>query len=453
METLLIVPVLVGGLIAAAGYFISRQARLERARQWRIVAELCGLTDVEESNPFGVSDLSGRSNDLRVRFTEYRRGKQETGTRVIVTTEGGDLGWLRLRREDIGTALQEMLGTREVEVGDEGFDREFFVDGPAETVRAVFDAETRSRLRSLTGYVRLELLDGELRADLPDRSTSDLHDRLAHVTPKLLEAANRLARPTEIPQRLAQNALSDPQPVVRLECLLLLTRQFGGDPVTRATLLAADRDDSPEIRLRAAMALGADGRERLFALAASGPDEHGARAVAVLDRHLGAERALALLQTALSRRGIQTARAVVDVLGRMGGPDAVRALVRVMAEERGDLAVTAAHALGRCRLAIAEGPLIEALGREDEAPLRVAAAEALGACASVQAVLPLKEAEARHLLDIAFRRAARHAVAEIQARATGATPGQLSLAAGETGQLSLTDEDETGRLSRPSEPA
>jgi hypothetical protein len=47
-----------------------------------------------------------------------------------------------------------------------------------------------------------------------------------------------------------------------------------------------------------------------------------------------------------------------------------------------------------------------------------------------------------------MRRAARQAIAEIQARLTGAEPGQLSLAGGEAGALSLADEaGAPGRLS------
>jgi hypothetical protein len=63
------------------------------------------------------------------------------------------------------------------------------------------------------------------------------------------------------------------------------------------------------------------------------------------------------------------------------------------------------------------------------------------------AVAPLQNAESR---DSETRRAARQAIAEIQARlavASGAAPGQLSLAAGEAGQLSLAETDEAGRLS------
>ncbi len=58
------------------------------------------------------------------------------------------------------------------------------------------------------------------------------------------------------------------------------------------------------------------------------------------------------------------------------------------------------------------------------------------------AVAPLREAAER---SGDLRRAARQAIAEIQARLAGAEPGQLSLAGGEAGALSLAD-GEPGRL-------
>jgi hypothetical protein len=75
--------------------------------------------------------------------------------------------------------------------------------------------------------------------------------------------------------------------------------------------------------------------------------------------------------------------------------------------------------------------------------VRVAAARALGQVGTIAAVLPLKEREAQ---DRAVRAAARQAIAEIQSRARGAAPGQLSLAGGESGRLSLASGEE-GRLS------
>src|SRR5205814_1005065 len=79
-------------------------------------------------------------------------------------------------------------------------------------------------------------------------------------------------------------------------------------------------------------------------------------------------------------------------------------------------------ALGAPGAQEAESTLLEALGSQNEGLAR-AAAEALGKIGTVRAVLPLKETEAAVPNDRAFQRAARHAVAEIQARLTGASAG------------------------------
>ncbi len=65
------------------------------------------------------------------------------------------------------------------------------------------------------------------------------------------------------------------------------------------------------------------------------------------------------------------------------------------------------------------------------------------------AVPELRGAAERHARDGDLSRAVRQAVAEIQsrlARAGGARPGQLSLAGGEAGQLSVVEEAVEGRL-------
>ena len=59
---------------------------------------------------------------------------------------------------------------------------------------------------------------------------------------------------------------------------------------------------------------------------------------------------------------------------------------------------------------------------------------------------PLKEAAERSWIDLGLRAAARQAIAEIQSRLEGASPGQLSLTEAEAGQLSLA-RDEAGQLS------
>jgi HEAT repeat protein len=228
----------------------------------------------------------------------------------------------------------------------------------------------------------------------------------------------------------------------------VLIHEYPARTETPEALRGACKDLDVEIRIRAALALGVDGRPTLVELARSGPDVYAARAVGILDRHLSPESCTSILEDALRTRRTETARACLGMLGRMGGPGSVPLAAKVMRREQGELA--AAAALGAIGVPAAEQSLIAAL--RWPGTVRVAAAEALGRFGSIHAVQPLTEAEREPRPDEGFRRAARTAIAQIQARATGASPGQLSLAPEGAGQLSLAGEDETGRLSLPSEP-
>jgi hypothetical protein len=160
-----------------------------------------------------------------------------------------------------------------------------------------------------------------------------------------------------------------------------------------------------------------------------------------------------ILHDALRTRREETARECLATLGR--GHGAVHALAKVLAVETGLLAEAAAAALGATRLAAAEPSLVKALSRESPG-VRAAAARALGKVGGASAVPALKEAAERHPRHGELTRAVRQAIAEIQARlaeAGGAAPGQLSLAGGEAGQVSLAEQDTAGRLSLAAEEA
>jgi HEAT repeat protein len=125
-----------------------------------------------------------------------------------------------------------------------------------------------------------------------------------------------------------------------------------------------------------------------------------------------------------------------------GGASEVPELAAALASARGPVAVAAAEALGAIGSAAAEAPLVAAL-LAPEVVVATAAAHALARCGGVGAVPDLKEAEERGG-DV--RRAARAAIASIQSRLTGATPGQVSLVGGDAGQLSVVDSTD-GRVS------
>src|SRR6185436_5959692 len=106
----------------------------------------------------------------------------------------------------------------------------------------------------------------------------------------------------DVAQRLAENVRQDPVPGVRLRNLLVLVREFLAEPGTREILRAACADPSPQVRLRAAMALGAEGREVLLEVAESlKDDESSAQAVAHLGQELPFERTRALLAASLRK--------------------------------------------------------------------------------------------------------------------------------------------------------
>ena len=353
---------------------------------------------------------------------------------------------LSLCREGAETDSRKLTGAKEIETGDASFDRDFYLEGPPALVLALFDAETRELVRALP---HVEILAGRLRARLSKRSAR----KSGLGTEAVANLVDHLTPPADPVPRLARNARRDPQPRVRLHNLLTLLREYPARQETRETLRAACADPSAEVRLRAALALGDEGRPALVELASGGrptsghavEDAWSAGAIAALGEQLPLDHAKAILESALLARRPRSARECVRALGRIGGAEVVAPLVRVLLTATGDVAAEAARALGATGLPAAERPLLEALERGLR-DARVAVAEALGRVGSVEAVPHLKDAEERYSGDAELRRATREAVAEIQSRLTGASPGQLSLAEGKAGQLSLADST-AGRLS------
>lgn len=223
---------------------------------------------------------------------------------------------------------------------------------------------------------------GRVEREEPGRAAPFL--RLLAATQEVLTLAGLVVAPSNPVGRLLANARKDPLPAVRRRNLELLVERHGGSHETDTALRRALHDFDPGLSLWAALRLGEDGRATLRELVA---DSRTPGAVAV-----GAAAALA----------------------RVGDDVARDRLVAALADGDGDV--------------------------------RLAAADALGEVGTTAAVTPLRAAIAGHPLDLALRRAAATAIDAIQARATGAAPGQLSLAGGEAGALSLADEAGRGAV-------
>ena len=350
----------------------------------------------------------------------------------MITGLGHGAGGLSLRREGLGTAIEKrFIGEREIEVGDPAFDDEYYVQGQPALALAILEPETRRRLAVLLrGHVAIE---GRAPVDV----NATLADGVLEVRVKESGFSGRgSTSPRSSQERSTWRASSSPRRTwphaSQRTCAarrslergcgpwLTLAREFGGHPATRATLLAALGDTSEEVRLRAAMALGEEGRETLLDLVGrKGTDDAcAARAIEALGEQLPLELGEATLRGALGEAGRpRTALACLEALGRQGR-------------------------------ASAEGLMIEAL-RSRDSEVQAAAARALGRAGTVAAVPALHEATPPH--GDLLRSVGRQSIAEIQARLAGAEPGQLTLASGQAGALSLAD-GEPGRLSLSADP-
>jgi len=453
------------GVVFSVIYLVTHASAQARGRAWLAAAQAAGLTELRFSDFLGIATgLSGRSGLLRVSLERYHRGKHEKGTRIVIDGLGHPSYEFALRKESVGSALEKAFGEREIELGDREFDRRAYIHGSPRVVHAILDSETRGLVGELIDgripprgsgkalKARVSVSDGALRAEIPEKAFQPGGERLPDALRTLLEAARRLTLPDDLPARLGENVRTEPLPQVRLANLLTLNREYPGYEATREALRAACADSDGEVRLRAALVFGEEGRSVLQEIATRTDSDDGqaARAVAALGAHLTCDEARGILQGALETRRPATAWAAVEVLGGIGGSAAVQPLAAALEAEDDKLVVAAAAALGATGDGAAEGPLIAALDR-DGPGVWPAIADALGKVGTAAAVVPLRTMAGRFQFDLGLRRASRQAIADIQSRLTGATPGQLALADGGSGQLSLAEEGGEGRVSMADE--
>jgi HEAT repeat protein len=478
MDLLLVIGGAVTTVLSTIAVALDGRARRRRTRfaeaAWR-AGETCGLKRVAykpTEDDLARAVVVGDTEGLLVRFDVS--GETSIRTRLLIAEHRPGLPFdlpssgLTLRREGRGTALRKRRGFREVEIGDAGFDEAVFIEGPPTLARALLDGETRpivyralfeAEARRSQGSDWLDTADfafeaGVLLTTVTTSSSSALEALLPDVLRALLDLGRRLMRPDDMAQRLARTAHAETLDAARLQDMLTLAREFPEHDAARAALQAGLADRNDEIRLLCAMALGEKGRDVLLDLASDARtgDSCASRALAAGRDHLTLDRLQTILKHALRSRRPLVAAAALEALGRRHAPETIPILVHVLREGGGQLPVAAAQALALSGLPAAEAPLLEALERDD-LDVRVAAAQALGHVGSTAAIPSLKEARTRQG-GAEFDRAARQAIAEIQSRVPGASPGQLSLAdagAQKAGQLTLAD-DEAGRLSLSPKP-
>ena len=360
-----------------------------RPTDWQDAAKQCGLLAAGTTQLF--PRFRARIEHFEILVETFGPGDKETRVEIkfLVAPEFVDI------------KIRPQRAPGDLTAGETGFDDAFTLEGPPLNLLALLDSNTRRHMRAVSAMGRLEISPGRIEAVISEGGL------LSKVLPSLLEIGKRLATPIDLQRTLVENVKRDFESGARLQNLLFLIRQLPGYPGTDEAIRAASSDWSAPVRLQAAKALGFEGRDILLALAHRLEDDAiSAEAVSALDRNLPSGEAKALLDRAAD----------------IGRPQTALACVQVLAEEQ----------------------LIQTLQHES-VDIRVAAANVLGDKGSAAAVLPLQEAAERFPLDRKVRHATRQAIAEIQSRAEGASPGQLSLAT-DGGELSLAH-DPAGQLS------
>ena len=348
------------------------------------------------------------------------------GPLVRIDASGRIPASLRIELEVPGSIGRLFRGP-DVATGAPDFDRLVLVLGDPLRLAAVLDAPTREFIVQGVRHQLLSVREGVIEAAASWGACDD--NKLIGEANRLLWLARQLTPPEDLAERLAHNAQSDPVPGVRLHCLHLLSTHFQEDERTQRTLGLCLADRDAQVRAFAARSLGPEGVSTLREILRrkSSPEDVAVNAVETLGRDLPLKDALRALEQSLAaqRRGLATA--LLAWLGQHGGSSAVPRLSEMLGSDDHQLVAAAASGLGVSGDGSAEPSLLRALSHSS-AEVRRAAAGALGRVGGVAAVMPLRATVADNRLDLILRRAALAAIAAIQARLTGAVPGQLALA-------------------------
>jgi hypothetical protein len=215
-ELAVVLPTLIGSGIVWGAIQVRRQRRVMK---WLRAAKACGM-EVEKGFSWETrKELKARAGPLEMRIEAT--GRNNYSARIVVQVPGPpDFLAIKICRE-----RDKPPRGPEIEVGDEAFDRTFYVAGPVRLVRAMLDAKVRRLLIRESAKSQLEIVQGELRVETTDRKIRDL-------VPVLLKLGHRFTQPQDIERLLAYNARRDPEAGVRLQNLLLLIHELPENPRT-----------------------------------------------------------------------------------------------------------------------------------------------------------------------------------------------------------------------------
>jgi len=363
--------------------------------------------------------------DLKLKLKRARsiqRGWRELKSQILV---------LRASSPPDDRLILRRKGEGAQKIGDRYFDELVEVLGPREIWTPLLDHKTRKLLRKLMERYDLSFSNGALHVPLV--YTSQLWFRRRSQLLQFAELTRQLNSPKD-PQRALQEIISkDPKFFISVRALSLLPE--GELRSSQKVLLKRAKNSSQ--RLQVAVASREAGREILISIS---EDEQAKPQIRVeaLTELLKIDPAEVNRLDHFLRHRLSPLRALA--LSFLGSNLPLAALLECIPPPDNEVNETLLK-VAEERLGEAEPLLIQLLPVSAPA-LRQKIAGHLGERGSVQAVAVLLQAKQEAGI---FRRGAfSQAIEQIQSRIPGAFPGQLTMAEGEGGELSLV---ETGRLS------
>lgn len=414
------------GLLAVRAVDNENARRRRIFHGWRAAAREAGL-DVQQLGE-RESRAQGVLQEVRVQANLKLEYENEHNVyRSYVWAKSASLPrHLSLQRDSALRSVARWMEGQDVPIGDPAFDDLIELPAVDAHVCAALCYRARGQLTKLLGWGG-SVQDGMV---VCSSTWSMEHNRsLSLLLRSVASLARLLSVPLgKVPQRLADNALNDPAPEVRLQNLRFLVASDTRSPPdlvasTAASLLA---DAHAPVRLMAAGHAGEPGHAVLRALAADTKLDRSLRVQAVesLGRHPLPDLE-GLRAVLVSPHPPELIVAALAVIGWSDDAALLEAVLGCARSEHDSVRAEAARVLGRMGARQAEPLLIQLLA-DAASDVQQASAEALGVFGSVAAVEPLLPL-AESLVRPRLRQAARGAIGRIQSRLGDVEAGRLSL--------------------------
>lgn len=304
-----------------------------------------------------------------------------------------------------------------IQTSNEDFNRRIFISSLYTTgATALMDKSTRTIINSLYSLSNLFTLQGNritVRFYYSIKNIIDIEYKTKKALRSTLDLIKRLTRKGNIKDLLSENALSDPDRIVRKRNLELLISHFNFEDLKETlekVLKKALKDRDREIQYIAADHLGKEGLPYLYNLFNN---------VSSWDKPFRIK-----IITSIARiQGTASMSFLIEYYNTLDIKEYKIKIINLF-EDYGDKQ--------------ANNLLIEQLKEDIDHDLKLAIIKALGRCGTLDAVEPLYQISKQIIILPSLKTAAKQSIARIQSH----------FGAGEKGWLSLTDADQSeGSLS------